>query len=150
MIVNGSSSGLDFGWVWMLAVAVYATFVWRKDRKRANDLAKTLLALSFAPLQSERQVPCGWHERGAFKSGYEGVYNGCRAYVVESLMPDGDSGYGQTFVLVERPDAIPWRPTPIVSSLGLEYTQEGRWLIGTVPRQTIGPDAVIGYLQCFT
>ena len=134
----------------MLALLVYVLHSWRKDRKRRRDVVEALTALSFAPLSWEGQIPFGWDRRGAFKDGYQGIYNGCRAIVVESEFCEGDSTYRQMFVAVERPNETPWQVPHFFTSVGLEYTQEGRWIIGTISKQTLGPEGIVGYLQCFS
>jgi len=148
--------GTDSGWFfWLLVgvlICVFAAHTW-KDGRRRRELKECLLDLSFKPIESlDPQILAADERlrRGRVISGFDGVFNGRQAVVVDLRLGSGKHSYTQTFVVVERADSSSFVPPPIVSSLAIDYRQNDRWLVGSIPRQTMGSEAVIGYLECFT
>jgi hypothetical protein len=147
-------SGFIVWSLFVVAVVGYACYQGWQKRLRERELRAYLEEQSFARADVPGYLPLSQLQpklgRGYLKNGYVGTFNRCSAFVGDVQIGQGKGSYCQTFVAVERKDTTPYVPPAFLTTLSFEYYQHERWVLGTVSKQTLGVDAVEGFLRCFT
>ncbi len=154
MIATPIETG-DVLWIVVAALIVFALVRFSgKHRARRLAIRRFLLSVGFVSGKLPADLPVRSLDQrlatGTVLWCYAGTYAGCGALVAELRVVQGEESFAQTVVAVKRITTAPYEPVTFLSMLHIHHDQNARWLLGTIPRQTMDIEAIEGYLTCFT